>query len=87
MLGRVITSVIALVVTAGWATNLVLGFFNPALRDPDLNTIFAIIVGSAFVASKRSESKKSKLDEVRKSVADLISPDPASGDGEGQGNP
>jgi hypothetical protein len=55
MLPPKVTAGIAVFVSVIWAVNVIVGFWNPQLRDPLINGIFAVIVGTVF-ALRRKDS-------------------------------
>lgn len=81
---RIVGLFIAVIVTIGWAVNIVVGFFRPELRNPDLNTALGLVVGIVMLALRRSkkgsaeeseEDEPSSIDQVRERVASAINPD------------
>lgn len=47
-LPRVLVTVLAVLISAVWTANVVLGFLDPARHDPTINAVFAVVVGSIF---------------------------------------
>lgn len=56
MLPRPLVVGIAVIITIGWAANLIVGFLYPGRSDPALNAIFAIVVGAVFALGRRDQN-------------------------------
>lgn len=48
MLPRPVVIGVVVVVTLGWAVNLIIGFTSPARHDPTLNALLGVVVGAAL---------------------------------------
>lgn len=55
MLPRGVTVGLTVLISLVWAGNVIIGFLNPALRDPMINAIFAIVVGSLYALGRKDD--------------------------------
>lgn len=56
MLPRGVTVGLTVLISLVWAGNVIVGFTNPALRDPMINAIFAIVVGSLYALGRKGDT-------------------------------
>lgn len=47
---------LAVLISAMWAVNLVVGFLYPGRSDPYVNAIFAIVVGAVYALGRKEAS-------------------------------
>jgi len=81
-----LTNILTVLISLVWTANVVAGFIKPELRDPMINALFAVVVGSIYALGRRSGTSSSGgLDEARRRLGDLISGDrPSNGDTSGE---
>lgn len=81
MLPRWLLILIALVVTGGWAANLIVGAIWPDRANAFVNGLFAIVLGAAFTIRARTKKDPGPgpATELRRHVARLLDPGPTDG--------
>lgn len=80
MLPQKLTNILTILISLVWTANVVAGFIRPELRDPMINALFAVVVGSIYALGRRSGTGGA-VDDARRRLGDLISGDrPGNGD-------
>lgn len=75
MLPRGVTVGLTVLISLVWAGNVIVGFLNPALRDPMINAIFAIVVGSLYALGRKDSGAAGPLDRVKDALGKALDRD------------
>ncbi|WP_086663684.1 hypothetical protein [Lentzea kentuckyensis] len=77
MLPQRLTNVLTILISLVWTANVVVGFINPGLRDPLINAIFAVVVGTVYALGRRSTPADGDnvVQNARRRLGDLIAGD------------
>jgi len=68
VLPQKLTNILTVLISLVWTANVVAGFINPELRDPMINALFALVVGSIYALGR----KPGNLTDARRRLGELI---------------
>lgn len=74
MLPQRLTNILTILISLVWTANVTVGFIRPELRDPMINAIFAIVVGTVYALGKRN-STGGTVQSMRRRLGDIIGGD------------
>lgn len=69
MLPRGVTVGLTVLISLVWAGNVVVGFVDPASRDPFVNAIFAVVVGAIYALGRNDSTA---LRDARRRLGEAI---------------
>lgn len=76
MLPQRLTNILTILISLVWTANVVAGFIKPELRDPMINALFAVVVGSIYALGRRTgttgTSGGTAADDVRQRLQDIL---------------
>lgn len=77
MLPQRLTNILTILISLVWTANVVVGFVRPELRDPLVNAIFAVVVGTVYALGRRGTTGDdgNAVQNARRRLGDMISGD------------